>query len=170
MGSITYNQGESLLLSSFFQNEPPTLGPFYVGLGTGGAFLAENGTLDQIVEVSGQGYERHVINRDSSAAGWQLNGDTVQSPVLTFWNSHPTLDWEPVDFAFLTLSQSGTVDPAILIAAVEFPNSAQVGPQSELRFTFKFRQVTTGLDNNRVNYAVGALLGGSGVVATAEVL
>ena len=66
MGSITYNQGESLLLSSFFQNEPPTLGPFYVGLGTGGAFLAENGTLDQIVEVSGQGSERHVINRDSS--------------------------------------------------------------------------------------------------------
>lgn len=170
MGSITYNQGESLLLSSFFQNEPPTLGPFYVGLGTGGAYLAENATLDQIVELSGPGYERFQINRDSSVDGWQLNGDTVQSPTIRFWNSSPNQDWASADFAFLTLSQSGALDPAILIAAVEFPNSVFVGPQSEFRFTFKFRQITTGLDNNRINYAVGALLGASVVSATAEIL
>lgn len=170
MGSITYNEGESLLLSSFFQNEPPTFGPFYIGLGTGGHFKAENGTLAGIEEVSGQGYERFRINRDSTADGWELRGDTVQSPTIRFWNSDPLDDWTPVDFAFLTLSQQGTFGDTTLIAAAEFPNSVAVGPQSEFRFIFRFRQITTGLDPNRVNYAVASLLGSAGVVASAEIL
>jgi hypothetical protein len=151
-------------------HEPPTFGPFYIGLGTGGNFLAENGTLAQIEEVSGQGYERFMIGRDNSVDGWELRGDTVQSPTIRFNNTDPLADWTPVDFAFLTLSQQGTLGNTTLIAAVEFPNSVEVGPQSEFRFIFRFRQITTGLDNNRVNYAVGALLGGAGVVASAEVL
>lgn len=170
MGSITYNEGESLLLSSFFQNEPPTFGPFYIGLGTGGNFLSENANLAGIEEVTGQGYERFMVGRDSSADGWELRGDTVQSPTIRFWNSDPLDDWTPVDFAFLTLSQQGTLGDTTLIAAAEFASSVEVGPQSEFRFIFRFRQITTGLDSNRVNYAVGALLGASVVSATAEIL
>lgn len=158
------------MLASFFQNEPPAMGPFYVGLGTGGAFLSENGTLADLNEVTGQGYTRQRIERNSSPAGWELRGDFVQSPPMEFTNVHPTNDWEPVDYAFLTLSQSGLEEPVVLIAAVEFPHSIRVRPGDTFRFLFKFRQVTTGLRRERINYAASSLISAGSMVATAEVL
>lgn len=170
MGHITYNQGETLLLSSFFQNDPPTFGPFYVGLGTGGAFLSENGELGDLNEIQGQGYERFMIERSKQPAGWTLHGDYVQSPEVVFRNTHPLESWEPVDYAFITLSQSGTNEPAILIAASEFPHSLEVKPQDAFRFSFRFRQITTGVKHQRVNYAASSLLASVVMTGSAEVV
>jgi hypothetical protein len=168
VGSITYNEGEALLLTTFFQNEPPTMGPFYIGLGTGGAYLAENGTLNELNEVSGQGYERYRVERDASPAGWERRDNHVQSPELVFTNTHPVEDWVPIDYAFLTLSQEGVLSPAVLIAAVEFPHSIELGPTTSLKFHFRFSQTTNGPNRDRVHYAATSLLAASLVLATAD--
>jgi hypothetical protein len=170
MRNITYNQGESHLLASYFQSEPPAFGPFYVGLGTGGAFLSEAGTLADLNEISEPGYVRAPIARDNTVAGWELRGDMVQSPELLFPNTDPLNDWGPVDFAFLTLSQAGSQEPNVLIAAVEFPKSLVVNPGDSLKVIFRFRAVTNGPKFQRIAHAGSSVSSQAGVSAIAVVI
>lgn len=143
MGYITYNEGESHILSSYFQNIPISFGPFYVGLGNGAAPVNEYLTLREIAgrEISETGYSRHPILRNSSSAGWELRGDTVWSPELVFTNTGLTC-WEPVNFAFLTLSPQGNEVPTTLISASDFKNSIVLKPGQSLRMYFTFKQMT----------------------------
>jgi len=140
MGHIVYTQGESHILSTYFQaGDFP--GPFYIGLGVGPFPQDESSTLSDIVEVTGVNYGRQAVNRDSSSYGWNLVNDTAQAAQVSWNNLDLSTCWTPADYAFLTLSPSGTTASNILIAAVDLETSVVLDPQRKMRIIFKFRQL-----------------------------
>lgn len=142
MPRITYDQGQMHMLATYFQNTPPSFGPFYVGLGTGPAPLEGDTTLADLSELSGNGYARRSVTRDATGTGWILAGNKVTGPVLSFTNTSPTATWSPIDFVFLTLSPSGVTAPNILIAAIDLEDSVFVGPGESFPTTFKFKTLS----------------------------
>jgi hypothetical protein len=137
VSNIFYNEGEQHLLASYFQDEPVTFGPFYVGLGTGGATINEHTTLADLVEISDIGYSRQIVNRDAGPNGWELRNGYVQSPVVEFTNPGPTACWDSIDFAFVTLSPEGLTGNTTLIAATDFPNSVYLTPGKTQKVIFR---------------------------------
>jgi hypothetical protein len=128
------------MLSTYFQaGDFP--GPFYIGLGVGPFPQSESSTLDDIVEVTGTNYSRQQVLRDSSSYGWNIVGDEAQAAQVSWNNLDLTTCWTPADFAFLTLSPSGSTAPGILIAAVDLDNSVILDPKRKMRIIFKFRQL-----------------------------
>jgi hypothetical protein len=140
MGHIVYEQGESHILSTYFQGGTFT-GPFYIGLGVGPFPQAESSTLDDIIEVTGVNYARQQVLRDSSSYGWDLVGDEARSAQVSWNNLDLSTCWTPADYAFLTLSPEGTTGTNILIAAVDLDTSVALEPQRKMRIIFKFRQL-----------------------------
>lgn len=140
MASIVYTQGENHILTTYFHGGSFS-GPFYIGLGKGPMPLSENSTLNDINEVVGSGYSRIPVQRDSSSLGWSVEGDMAEAPEVTWTNSNLTTNWQPVDYAFLTLSHSGITLPSVLIAAVELDNTVILEPQKKLKILFRFRQL-----------------------------
>ena len=157
MTSFSYNQGEQHFLAAYFQNEPPTFGPFFVGLGGGGAYMREGASLVDLNEISGNGYQRQMVTRDSSPTGWELRDGYVQSPELAFINTSAVNCWEPVDFVFLTLSAEASNSPDVLIAAVELPNTIDLGTRRTMKVIFRFKQTTTPLDEPRHHEGISSL-------------
>lgn len=168
MASITFNQGETHVLSNYFLNEPVAFGPFYLGLGSGGVYAHEAARLSDMNEISGSGYARAPIARDSSVNGWTLRGDYVQSPELRFTNTAVNGCWDPVDYAFLTLSQSGELGDSILIAADEFPNSITLAPGQTLKVVFRFNLRTEGIRYERFHSASGLIIASAIIDGGAE--
>lgn len=140
MGQIVYTQGEKHILETYFQGSTFT-GPFWIGLGTGPFPQSENSTLADIVEVVGVNYARQQVQRDSSTYGWNVVGDTAQGAQISWNNLDTSTCWTPADYAFLTLSPTGTSAPDILIAAVDLESSVILEPQRKMRLIFKFRQL-----------------------------
>jgi len=158
MANITYNQAETHILSVYFRREPEDFGPFYVGLGVGSAPLDENTTLADISlrEVTGAGYERVMIRRDDTAQGWSLRDhDMVQSPELTFTNTSLTECWDPINFAFLTLSSEGALDPDVIISAVDLRNTKILEPGKIFKIYYRFKQSTFAYNYERSSDVCG---------------
>lgn len=132
-----YAQGQNHILSVYLQ-AASFAGPFYVGLGTGGVPDGRNKTLADVTEVTGTGYARIAVTRDGTASGWTIADNVGSSPTLSFTNSSLTTDWEDADYAFLTLSPSGTTAPNILLTAGELGTSFTLGPGEEQEIIFKF--------------------------------
>lgn len=140
MGHIVYTQGESHILSTYFQaGDFP--GPFYIGLGVGPFPQSEDSSLSDILEVTGTNYQRQQVLRDSSSYGWDLVGDIAQAAQVSWNNLDLITCWTPADYAFLTLSPTGTEASNILIAAVDLDASVVLEPQRKMRIIFKFRQL-----------------------------
>jgi len=140
MGHRVYTQGEDYILATFFQDATFT-GPFYIGLGTGPFPQAESADLSDIVEVTGANYARQPVQRDSSSYGWYVSDGVAQGAQVS-WNNLDLADcWTPADYAFLTLSPTGTDAPSILIAAVDLDASVVLEPQRKMRIIFKFSQL-----------------------------
>lgn len=140
MGHMVYTQGEDHILSTYFQGGTFT-GPFWVGLGTGPFPQAESSTLSDIVEVTGTNYARQQVLRDSSSYGWYVSNGTAQGAQISWNNLDLSTCWTPADYAFLTLSPTGTDSPSILIAAVDLDTPVILEPQRKLRIIFKFSQL-----------------------------
>ena len=140
MGHITYTQGENHMLANYFQDATFT-GPFWIGLGTGPFPQSPESTLDDIVEVVGVNYARQQVLKDSSSYGWNIVGDEASSAQVSWNNLDITTCWTPADYAFLTLSPTGTDAPNILITAIDLDTAVILEPQRKLRLMFKFRQV-----------------------------
>ena len=102
--NLLTNAGENNINDVYFRatTEPTS---FYIGLSTSDeATLGEAATLSGISEVTGTGYARQQVTRDSS--GWPtLVGDTVTSSTETFTAGGT---WTGAVSAFLTDSPSGT--------------------------------------------------------------
>lgn len=140
MGHKVYTQGEDHILTTYFQAGDFT-GPFYIGLGTGPFPQAESATLSDVVEVTGVNYQRQQVLRDSSSYGWQVVDGTAQAAQVSWANLDLTTCWTPADYAFLTLSPTGTDNPNILIAAVDLDNAVILEPERKMRIIFKFSQL-----------------------------
>jgi len=140
MGHMVYEQGETHILTTYFQGST-FAGPFYIGLGVGPFPQAENSTLADVVEVSGVNYSRQQVLRDSSGYGWNIVGDEAQGAQVSWNNLDLSTCWTPADYAFLTLSPTGSTAPNILIAAVDLNDPVTLEPQRKMRIIFKFRQL-----------------------------
>lgn len=127
--------GENNMLDVYYrgQNVPAT---FYLGLGNNGGTVgipAEDSTLATITEVTGDGYNRQEITRDST--GWpdlikDTDGDWyVTSKKVAFTNSG-TSDWTSADYLFITDAASGTTGN--LIATIALNASRVLKPSDEL--------------------------------------
>ena len=140
MGHITYTQGENHMLANYFQDATFS-GPFWIGLGTGPFPQSSESTLSDVVEVVGVNYARQQVLKDSSSYGWNIVGDEASSAQVSWNNLDVVTCWTPADYAFLTLSPTGTDAPNILITAIDLDVSVILEPQRKLRLMFKFRQV-----------------------------
>jgi len=167
--NVFYNEGEQHLLASYFQDEPVTFGPFYVGLGTGGAILNENISLSDLVEISDAGYARQVVNRDAGPNGWSLQSGFVESPVLEFTNTGQPC-WAPADYVFLTLSPDGLNGDTTIIAATNFANSELLVSGKRLRIIFRFRARSGGLTHESNQQASAYLVSNALIFAEAVVI
>ena len=132
-----YAQGQNHIASVYFQATAFD-GPFFVGLGTGGIPEGRDKTLANITEVVGNGYARAAVARDTSGSGWHIADNVATSPILTFTNSDASVNWTDADYAFLTLSPSGTTAPAILLATVELGSTFVLEPGVSEQFRFNF--------------------------------
>lgn len=132
--------------------------------------MQEDGSVSDLNELNGLGYSRQMISRDSTPSGWALEDGYVQSPELTFSNSSFVDSWDPVDFAFITLSSEGSNDPNILIAAIEFGSSIDVPAQRDLKIIFKIYQTTTPLDEPRIHSGATSMTSLGLLAAEATVL
>ena len=129
------DEGENNILDVYFRNQNvPT--KFYLGLGNNGGtpgIPAENATLADITEVSGDGYARQEITRDTN--GWpSLTKDTdgdwyVTSKQVAFVNTG-TENWSAADYLFITDAASGT-DGKLLIC-IALSSSRVLTPSDEL--------------------------------------
>jgi hypothetical protein len=137
---MVYTQGEDHILSTYFQGGTFT-GPFYIGLGTGPFPQAESATLADIVEVTGVNYARQQVLRDSSSYGWYVTNGEAQGAQVSWNNLDMSTCWTPADYAFLTLSPTGTTSPDFLIAAVDLDTPIILEPQRKMRIIFKFSQL-----------------------------
>jgi len=128
--------GEQNVLDVYFRNQnAPTT--FYLGLGNNGGtpgIPAENATLADITEVSGTGYARQEITRDTT--GWPTlaqdssDGDYyVTSKQVGFVNSG-TSDWTSADYLFITDAASGTTGK--LLVCIALSSSRVLKPSDEL--------------------------------------
>lgn len=140
MGHIVYTEGENHILNNYFLGATFT-GPFYIGLGSGPFPINENATLSDVVEITGTNYARQPVTRDGSATGWSVVGDTAQAAQISWQNLDLNTCWDPIDYAFLTLSPSGVLAPTTLIAAVDLTQTILLGPERTMRVIFKFRQL-----------------------------
>ncbi len=132
-----YAQGQTHLAQVYFQ-ATTFAGPFYVGLGTGGIPEGRDKTLANVTEVVGTGYSRASVVRDGSGAGWTVADGVATSPILTFTNTDVDAAdvWTDADYAFLTLSPSGVVAPAILLATVELDETLILAPGDSKQIRF----------------------------------
>ncbi len=139
MAYEVYAQGQGHLAQVYFQAVAFT-GPFYVGLGTGGIPTGRAKTLADVTEVAGLGYGRKSITREIGGTGWTLVDNMVSSPVLTFTstNPDPNAEWDPIEYAFLTLSPSGVDSPNVLISCIEVPETLILGGGDSESIVFKF--------------------------------
>jgi len=161
MGSMTYKEAEIHILTAYFQQEPGDFGPFYIGLGVGAVPMDENLTLADISEreIAGSGYSRKIINRDDSSQGWAVfSDDSVNSPEIIFTNTSYTT-WDPIGFAFLTLSPLGTESPSLLIAAIDFKHSIILTPGKQTKFNFRFSYNHANFMHQRVLCAQSSVVG-----------
>lgn len=140
MGHMVYTQGENHILSTYFQAGTFT-GPFYIGLGTGPFPQSEAATLSDVVEVTGVNYARQQVLRDSSSYGWDVTNGYAQGAQVSWNNLDLSTCWTPADYAFLTLSPTGTDNPNILIAAVDLDTPVILEPQRKIKIIFKFNQL-----------------------------
>jgi len=140
MGHKVYTQGEDHILSTYFQGAT-FAGPFFIGLGTGPLPSAESSTLADVTEVTGVNYQRQQVLRDGSSYGWDVRDGLAQGAQVSWANLDVSTCWTPADYAFLTLSPTGTDAPSILIAAVDLDTAVILEPQRRLRIIFKFNQL-----------------------------
>lgn len=98
---------EKIILDSVLKNDQSGVSEFYIGLCNNESVSRET-TMAEIAEITGNGYARIKINRDSS--GWQ---SFVEQPDCLSARSveqvfNPTGDWTPFSRVFLTTVASGT--------------------------------------------------------------
>ncbi len=116
------DQGEQNILDVYFRNtNVPS--QFYLGLGNNGgtpATPADTTLLTGITEVSGTGYARQIVNRNTTDWGAPAldSGDyqTISKTVL-FENTGGS-SWTAADFWFLTNVASGTAGNLIAVGAL----------------------------------------------------
>jgi len=129
------DEGENNILDVYYRNQnAPT--KFYLGLGNNGGtpgIPAEDATLATITEVSGDGYARQEITRDT--IGWpsltkDSDGDWyVTSKQVAFVNTGSE-NWPAADYMFITDTPSGT-DGKLLIC-IALSSSRVLTPSDEL--------------------------------------
>lgn len=137
MTSSAYSTGQGFILGMVFQGDAFT-GPFYVGLGNGSVPSGRTDDLSDITEVTGSGYARISVNQDDTAAGWSLADNVVTSPTLTWTSTETVADWTDADYAFLTLSASGTSAPAVLLTCTPIDTVVlSAGDSTPLVFSFQ---------------------------------
>lgn len=135
------DEGEENLLDAYFRNQnAPTT--FYLGLGhiSGSPDVpADSDTLATINEISGDGYARVEITRDTNGfPTLSQDGATgdwyVSSKTCAFTNTG-SVDWDSVDYIFLTDVASGTSGKLLVTAAASA--SKVVSPGDELDANFE---------------------------------
>lgn len=117
-----YVSGQNEILNLAFQTAIAGKANFYVGLGTGPIPEGNVKTLADVVEVTGAGYAREEVERSAGVLGWTLLNGVLTSPTLTFTNTGSE-DWTDADYAFLTLSPSGTTAPVTLFSSSELSDT-----------------------------------------------
>lgn len=131
----SYDEGKAVKHQVLFQ-DAALVGPFYIGLGTGQIPQLSSDGLAEVTEVTGTNYARISVPRDSMS--WTVSGDTTTSIVIEFENTG-TDDWSDVDYAFLTLSPSGTTAPNVLLDAAELEESLIISADEtfQMRYSVK---------------------------------
>jgi hypothetical protein len=170
MSSIVYEEGIKHFLTSYFQEEPATFGPFYIGLAKGAASLNPNTTLADVNELVGAGYLRQVVLRSASPAGWRYNCGEVQSPEVVFTNTDVLECWEGIDHAFLLAAQPGYTPSLVLVAAADFADTINVPANGKLKVIFRHRFGTNFTKTTYLNEAVATAGGYATVNASASIV
>lgn len=110
MSAVDYNflsdQGEQDVLETFYVNQSAPAGNFFLGLSN--STPVDTSTLATITEVSGSGYARQTIQRNTT--GWPTRGLVgndwqIQALTVTFT---ATGTWTTANYAFLASVVSGT--------------------------------------------------------------
>lgn len=127
------DQGEQDLLETFYVNQSAPATNFFLGLSN--STPVDTSTLSTITEVSGSGYARQTITRNTT--GWPTRGLVsndwqIQSLTCTFT---ATGSWTTANYAFLCSVTSGT--SGRFWNYVQLSVARTLGNGDSLQFTYK---------------------------------
>lgn len=137
MSAVDYNsladQGEQDVLETFYVNQSAPAGNFFLGLSN--STPVDTSTLSTITEVSGSGYGRQTILRNTT--GWPTRGLVgndwqIQAATATFT---ATGTWTTANYAFLCSVTSGT--SGRFWNYVQLSVARTLGNGDSLQFTYK---------------------------------
>ena len=127
------DQGEQDVLETFYVNQSAPASNFFLGLSN--STPVDTSTLSTITEVSGSGYARQTITRNTT--GWPTRGLVggdwqLQAATATFT---ATGTWTTANYAFLCSVTSGT--SGRLWNYVQLSVARTLGNGDSLQFTYK---------------------------------
>lgn len=137
------DEGEQVILEFFFRNNNLMgASPFYFGLGNNGGtpgVPAETATLASITEVSGSGYARIAVARDTTDWGaTALDAGDYQTTSATKTFS-ATGTWTAADYLFLTDVDSGTSGKLLATVALSASRTLVNGDSLQVSMKVKLQ-------------------------------